>query len=178
MKCLILSRGINPFLIDRTKSIFSSKQPRVRTNSNRLSRFRGLPLRLALSALLATLTLAASMFERGRSTAAFAESIGTFASSDCLTVKTVWGLNETACAVATGTTGERRIVWGAPDCSIANVSTPFSGNGSDTYTFLPSGPFAQYGTWTVKTVDASGGGFALASFLVRDASVDNVDLVV
>jgi hypothetical protein len=178
MKYLNLSTGIQPFLTSITRSIFSStKHPKARTFSNRVSRFRGPLVRIALAVLLVGLTLSASMFERGRSTAAFSESIATFDSA-CSASKAVWDLNQTACAKATGTTGERRIVWVAPDGRIADVSTPFSGNGSDTYTFLTSGDFAQYGTWTVKTVDNSGAGFALASFLVRNAGVDNVDLVV
>jgi uncharacterized repeat protein (TIGR01451 family) len=108
---------------------------------------------------------------------AFSESINTL-SADCTTPKTVWDLGQTACAAATGATGQRRIFWVTPDGTVADVSDPFSGNASDTYTFETSGPLAQYGTWTVRTVDDSGSGFAVASFLVRNAAVDNVDLVV
>jgi len=108
---------------------------------------------------------------------AFSESINTL-SADCETPKTVWDLGQTACAAATGATGQRRIFWITPDGSVADVSNPFSGTASDTYTFETTGPLAQYGTWTVRTVDDSGSGFAVASFLVRNAAVDNVDLVV
>ena len=178
MKDLDLSTSIQSFVSGVTKLISSIKYTRIHAISRKLFLFRAPSIRLALAVMLVFLTLTASMIEGERSTAAFSETIGTFAGNDCSTAKSAWGLNETACAVVTGTIGERRIVWVAPDGSIADVSAPFTGNGSDTYTFLPTGPLAQYGTWIVKTVDNSGGGFAIASFLVRDASMDNVDLVV
>jgi uncharacterized repeat protein (TIGR01451 family) len=136
----------------------------------------------AVTIFLLILPLATSfndLFTGFGSSAASAESIATFASNDCTTPKTAWDLGQTACAVATGTTGKRRIVWVAPDGVIADQSTPFnSGTGSDNYTFLTSGPFAQYGTWTVKTIDDSGAGFAIATFLLRNPAINNVDLLV
>ena len=136
----------------------------------------------AVAIFLFILPLATSfndLFSGFGSSAATAESIATFASSDCTTPKSDWDLGQTACAVATGTTGKRRIVWVAPDGVIADQGTPFNnGTGSDNYTFLTSGPFAQYGTWTVKTIDDSGAGFAIATFLVRNPAINNVDLLV
>lgn len=111
--------------------------------------------------------------------AAFDESINTFASSNCSTSQNVWNLGETACAVATDTSGDRRIAWVAPNGAIARLSDTFSGTLSDSYT-IPTGsdPFAQVGTWTVETIDGNGVGFSSAEFVVKDPAHANVDLSV
>jgi uncharacterized repeat protein (TIGR01451 family) len=129
-----------------------------------------------LVAVLA-LVLAASLngvSPRAGLVAAFAENIATFQSNDCSTPKDEWNLGQTACAGVTGAGGERRIVWVAPDGNVADVSAGFTGSGSDTYTLLTTGPFAQYGTWRVLSMDNAGTGYAAASFLVHPttASVD------
>ncbi|HWC76094.1 MAG TPA: DUF11 domain-containing protein, partial [Blastocatellia bacterium] len=108
---------------------------------------------------------------------AFAESIETFA-DDCVTPKNSWDLGETACTQVTGAIGDRRIIWIAPDGQIADISPPFNDSGSDTYPLTTTGPFAQYGTWRVLSMDNSGTGFAIASFLVRPANTASADLSV
>jgi len=122
--------------------------------------------------LVATLALALAaslnnVSPRAGLVAAFSESIGTFASVDCTTPKTEWNLGQTACAGVTGAGDERRIVWVAPDGNVADVSAPFTGSGTDTYSLLTSGPFAQNGTWKVVSLDNAGRVYAAASFLVH-----------
>lgn len=109
---------------------------------------------------------------------AFTETAATFASSDCATPKSEWDLGQTACAGVTGAGGSRRIVWIAPDGEVADVSDQFTGAGSDTYTLLTTGPFAQYGTWKVVSIDSAGNGFSGAAFLVRPENVASADLVI
>ena len=61
---------------------------------------------------------------------AFSESINTL-SADCETPKTVWDLGQTACAAATGATGQRRIFWVTPDGTVADVSNTFTGRSEE-----------------------------------------------
>jgi len=111
--------------------------------------------------------------------AAFAESIATFQSDDCLTPKSEWNLGQTACAGVTGAPSglDQRIVWVAPDGNVADVSTSFMDSGTDTYTLLTSGPFAQNGTWRVASIDNAGKVYAATSFLVHPTTA-SADLTV
>src|SRR5262249_11279835 len=139
----------------------------------------GVVASVALSILLVALTLSPSLQVTSPTAGvvtAFSETIATVASSDCSTPKSEWDLGQTACAAVTGAIGVRRILWITPDSQVADVSSPFSGSGSDTYTFLTSGPFAQYGTWRVLSIDNAGNGFAIAAFLVRPDNTQNADL--
>ncbi|MEK6302812.1 MAG: HYR domain-containing protein [Acidobacteriota bacterium] len=118
------------------------------------------------------------MFTRGGSATADTESISTFASSDCATPKTTWNLGETACAVATGTQfpNQRRFQWVTPDGTVAQQSPISSDPASDTYAIPTTGQFAQVGTWTVRTINNRGVGFANAKFVVKDPANASVDL--
>lgn len=114
---------------------------------------------------------------RGGVTQAQSETVQTFASSDCTTPKSEWDLGQTVCAVVVGAPTEQRIVWIAPDGSVAKVSASFIGSGSDSYTLLTgSDPLAQYGTWKVEAMDNAGAGFAIVSFLVRPEGTPSADL--
>lgn len=138
-----------------------------------------LSISVSLSLLLVGLVVSPSMhgmLRRGGSVTAFDESIHTFASSDCATPKSVWDLGQTACAVATGAVGSRRIAWVAPDGAVAQLSSDFSDTASDSYAIPTVGNFAQVGTWTVQTIDASGVGFSSAEFVVKDPANASVDL--
>jgi uncharacterized repeat protein (TIGR01451 family) len=145
--------------------------------SRRLFGFRGLSAGIGLSVMLVAVALSASLLTRGGSVRASSEGIGTFQSDDCTTPKNTWTLGQQACAVVTGTIVERRITWIAPDGSIAQVSPSFTGTGSDKYTIATTGQLAQTGTWKVESMDNSGAGFAITTFLVTDpAQTANCDL--
>ena len=132
---------------------------------------------IALSLLLVSLTLAPSMLvRRGGSVTAFSESIATYSNTDCSTSKTSWNLGETACAVATGATGPRAIVWYAPNGLVAQRSNFFTGTGSDSYTFQTTGSYAQVGTWLVRTVNPDGDAISSAAFTVHDPVLASADL--
>jgi uncharacterized repeat protein (TIGR01451 family) len=179
MKYLNNSTSIRPYRRSMRSSSSSKKHPKGRniTSFSIISWSRRLSVGIALSALLGGSLLSSQIFERGRSVAAFAETIGTFQSNDCSTPKSDWDLGQTACAGVAGAGGERRIVWVAPDGNVADVSDAFTGASTDTYTLLTTGPFAQYGTWRVVSVDSAGTGYAAASFLVHPTT-PSVDLQV
>jgi uncharacterized repeat protein (TIGR01451 family) len=135
---------------------------------------------IGATAILVGLILAPSsqlLVTRGGSAKAFDESIATFKSNDCTTPETNWNLGQTACATVTGATDERRIAWVAPNGSIARFSDSFTGTATDSYS-IPTGPdpFAQVGTWSVTSIDASGVAFATAEFVVRDPAQASVNL--
>jgi uncharacterized repeat protein (TIGR01451 family) len=173
------SGRIQPFLSRITGSIFSStRDSKRRAISNKPSPFYAPALSFALGSLLAAMVLSASaprMLTHG-SVNAFDESIATFAGSDCTTPKIAWDLGQTACAVATGAVGDRRISWVAPNGAVAQVSATYTGTASDTYVIPTSGSFAQVGTWLVVTIDGSGVGFSSAEFVVRDPANARADL--
>ena len=181
MKCL--GDGTSVRIVRSIKrSILSSiKRPATRIPiSKRLFRSNALSVSVALSVLLVAVALSASLLARGGSVAAFTESIGTFQSDNCTTPKTSWNLGQSACAVAIGASDDRRIAWVAPNGAIAQFSSTFTGTGTDTYAIpLSNDPFSQVGTWSVRTVDNSGGGFAVATFLVLPPNNNpNVDLLI
>lgn len=126
-------------------------------------------LRFAAIALVAVFFLVTSginsMFSRGSAVTAFAESIDTFSSLDCTTPKDSWSLGQTACAVATGATGTRRIGWFAPDGTIVDISGTFTSTGTDTYAIPLT---AQVGTWIVRSINVDGDATATATFVVSD----------
>src|SRR5437588_5485581 len=155
---------------ENKKSILPLKQAsKARTPiTKRLFRFKGLSLGVAVSILLVASALCTSLFTGSALVKASSESIATFSSTDCTTPQTSWRQGQTACAVVTGTIVERHIAWIAPDGSVARVGPSFTGTGSDQYTLLTTGPFAQTGTWKVESMDNAGAGFAVASFLVLD----------
>ena len=151
--------------------------------SKKLFRSNALTAFMILGVLLAALTLSPmrGMFMQGGSVTAFVEvpeSIATYA-ADFSTPKSDWDLGQTANAKATASPADRRIAWVAPDGKIAQVSSLYSGTLNDSYN-IPSGsdPFAQVGTWTVETIDASGTANTSAKFVVHDPATANADLAV
>jgi uncharacterized repeat protein (TIGR01451 family) len=177
--------SIQSLLSSLPRSIFSSTEHSKASNptSKRLSRFRALSVRIALSMLLAAMLLspsAARMFRGSGSVTAFDESITTYA-ANCEDPQpgNSWNLGGTACAKVSGAPEDRRIAWVAPDGSVAQVTGFFSGTASDTYTIQTgTNPLAQPGTWTVQTIDPSGTTFATAQFIVRDPANASADLSV
>src|ERR1700754_158461 len=116
---------------------------------------------------------------RSNSVIAFAETIVTVSSTDCLTPKTSWDLAQSACARVTGApVGIRRFVWVAPDGTVTQVAPISSDPATDTYAIPSSGQFAQVGTWTVKTVDNRGVGHVAATFTVLSPTEPNTDIAI
>ena len=113
------------------------------------------------------------------------EEISTF-DSDCTTPKTIFNLGDTVCAVATGSLlgspinnvpTQRRFQWVTPDGSIFQSGPDVTTDPQNNSITIPTtGTSAQVGTWTVKTVDASKNGHAVARFTVRDPDFAAVDL--
>jgi uncharacterized repeat protein (TIGR01451 family) len=113
---------------------------------------------------------------------AFGESIATFA-ADCTTAKTSFNLGDTVCAVDTGAPlfffPLRRFLWAGPDGSVFQVGPAITANPqSNSITIPASGSFALAGTWTVQSIDNSGEGFAVATFVVHDPANAAADLSV
>lgn len=113
---------------------------------------------------------------------AFGESIATFA-ADCTTAKTSFNLGDTVCAVDTGAPlfffPLRRFLWAGPDGSVFQVGPAITSNPqSNSITIPASGSFALAGTWTVQSIDNSGEGFAVATFVVHDPANATADLSV
>lgn len=113
-------------------------------------------------------------------TASDAESIATF-ELDCSTPKSVFILGDSVCAVATGAPlgppTQRRFEWVAPDGTVLRLGPDILSDSQPDLVVIPkSGSFAQVGTWTVKTVDASNNGFSVARFVVHDPGSDAADL--
>lgn len=108
------------------------------------------------------------------------ETMNVFA-ADCATAKTLFSLGDGVCAVATGsplgTPVQRRFEWIAPDGTIFQMGPEVLSDPQTNSISIPSsGPFAQVGMWTVKTVDVSNNGFATAQFLVQDQNKNSADL--
>ena len=110
------------------------------------------------------------------------EGIATF-EPDCNTPKSVFNLGESVCALVSGTPlgppPQRRFEWVAPDGTVLRMAPDvISDPQGDSLSIPTSGPFAQVGTWTVKTVDASNNGFAVARFVVHNPNSASADLSV
>jgi uncharacterized repeat protein (TIGR01451 family) len=71
---------------------------------------------------------------------------------------------------------ERRIVWVAPDGSVPQVVDVVTDPQTDTYALPTSGPFAQVGTWSVRTITNRGGAIAITTFEVGDPTKPSTDL--
>jgi len=111
------------------------------------------------------------------------ESVGLFANQSGATPKTLFNLGENVWAIQTGAPiipgfRQRRFQWVAPDGTVAQQADVTMEGQPDLYTIPTTGPFAQIGTWSVKTVDNSNVGFAFAQFVVRDPANVAVDLSV
>lgn len=140
---------------------------------------------IAILACFGMLVFLTAMVHAPFSSAQISERISTF-DSDCTTPKTIFNLGDTVCAVATGsllgsaTLGvpvQRRFEWVTPDGNIFNFGPDVISDPQDESIIIPArGTSAQVGTWTVKTIDASNNGHAVATFTVRDPNHDSVDL--
>jgi uncharacterized repeat protein (TIGR01451 family) len=149
---------------------------RMRSARNRRNVKNFIPVGLALAFLLTTLLAPfGAPFSPGGRVSAADEMISTVAGD--FTPKSSWILGETAHATVSGAPDDRRVVWIAPDGSIAQVSNYFSGSLQDSYT-IPTGSdrFAQVGTWSVATVNPGGGLGVEANFVVRDPNNASADL--
>lgn len=128
---------------------------------------------LAISAVFFSPTLPGAVKS---APAAFApapvEYVKTFA-DDCVTPKTTFGLGETVCAQAGGfpialTARYRRFQWASPDGFTVELTNIKVDPQSDKFIIPTTGQFAQYGTWTVATIDADSDRYAVAKFIVRN----------
>ncbi len=129
---------------------------------------------------LAILVVIAVVARAPRATAFDSETMNVFA-GDCATVKTLFSLGDSVCAVATGAPMgpplQRRFEWIAPNGTIFQMGPDVATDPQTNSITIPtSGQFAQTGTWTVKTVDVSNNGFAVAQFLVQDQDKTSADL--
>ena len=114
------------------------------------------------------------------SSAQISESINTFA-SNCAASKTIFNLGDTVCAVATNTPlgppAQRRFEWITPNGEIFQIGPQITSDPQNNSITIPStGGSAQVGTWTVKTIDVSNNGYAVARFVVQDPNNAAVDL--
>src|SRR5438128_9903899 len=136
-------------------------------------------------ACLGMLVLMTMMVRPPFSRAQTSEGIATYG-SDCMTPKTRFNLGDTVCAVATdsllpsvidGTPSQRLFQWVSPDGNIfRGVPEITSDPQNDSITIPTSGASAQLGTCTVRTVDRSNDGHAVARFTVQDPDLPAVDL--
>lgn len=104
-------------------------------------------------------------------------------SADCVTPKTFFTLGDTVCAVATGALlgppTQRQFEWVAPNGTIFRLGPDIVSDPDSNSISLPiSGPYAQVGTWMVKSVDRSNNGYAVAQFMVQDPNKTAADLSV
>ena len=140
----------------------------------------------AILACFGVLILMAIMVRAPFSSAQTSESINTFA-SDCATSKTTFNLGDPVCAETmnaliadpiVGSGVQRRFEWVTPDGNLFQSIGPdiTTTTQSTSITIPATGPLAQVGTWTVKTVDSSNNGHAVARFVVVDPANANVDL--
>jgi hypothetical protein len=100
---------------------------------------------------------------------------------DFATPKTLFTLGDSICVramgVPVGPPVQRRFAWIAPNGTIFQQGPDIVSDWqNDTITIPTSGSFAQVGTWTVKTVDVSNNGFAVAQFVVQDLNKAAADL--
>ncbi|HJQ69454.1 MAG TPA: HYR domain-containing protein [Blastocatellia bacterium] len=173
---------------DFKKTVFQKSNSSRRTK--RLIRLSGRPgarsiLSIAITALvLSSISLLPdNRLSHGGQVIAATEAINTFA-PNCTTPDADFNLGETVCAVATDTVPpisgqrQRRIQWVAPDGVVAQQVNVLTSPQSNSFTIPATGPFAQVGTWTVKTIDNRGAGRASARFIVRNPATASADVSV
>src|SRR5215470_20177337 len=110
------------------------------------------------------------------------ESIATFAPG-CTTPKSSFNLGDSVCAVETGAPSFfvplRFFLWVAPDNTVFQFGPAITSSPeNNTITIPATGQFAQVGTWSVKSVDNFGNGYAIARFVVSNPASAAVDLSV
>ncbi|MGA9770101.1 MAG: HYR domain-containing protein [Blastocatellia bacterium] len=134
----------------------------------------------AIFACVSVLILITMMMRAPFSSAQTSETLTTFA-SNCTTPKTFFNLGDTVCVVATdtplGPPAQRKFEWVTPNGEIFQFGPEITSDPQNVSITIPSsGPSAQVGTWTVKTVDVSNNGYATARFVVQDPNNASVDL--
>src|SRR4029450_10055079 len=92
MKYLDNSKGIDLLRMSTRSSSSSKNHHKGLSVFNKITRFRGLSLGIAISALLVAYVWSSSTLDVSRSVAAQGDVIGTFQSNDCSTPKSEWNL--------------------------------------------------------------------------------------
>ena len=157
--------------------------PLVAKPTARVSRYRRAIALAAFFALLGAsfiLTAPNGLFSGSSLVSATTESIATVA-ADLTTPQNSWQLGQTAHARVDGAPVPggivpyvRRVIWVAPDGSVAQVHSINTASATDDYAIQSAGAFAQTGKWAVKTIDNRGAVHASAIFTVLSPT-DNAD---
>ncbi len=132
-------------------------------------------------ALIPKLTAASSIFSLPQ--AVTPEAIDTY-EADCATPENVYVLGETVCAVSTNAPPpffgfrQRRFQWVAPNGLVVQQTEITTNPQSNSYTIPTTGPAAQIGTWSVRSINNDGNVTAIARFTVRDPNNLRTDLSV
>jgi uncharacterized repeat protein (TIGR01451 family) len=159
------------------KSLFKSARAAA-FSARSVSAPRRAGLLLTAALLFIAFFLSISVW-RGSSVSAFAESITVVSSSDCQTPQSSFQLGQSACARVTGAPlSNRRVIWVAPDGTVAQVAPITSDPATNTFDIPTTGRFAQVGTWTVKTIDNRGVGRVSATFSALSPTSPNADLTI
>ncbi|MFY9570423.1 MAG: PxKF domain-containing protein [Blastocatellia bacterium] len=185
MKIRIDSTNLEISARKKTRLTKGTRRPQFAARlSNRYAR---LGVIIALFALVGMLFIVSvpfgESFSVGSLVSAQTENIATVVAAQ--NPKTSWDLGQTAHAkiefapLATPPQAFlRRVVWIAPDGSVAQVTPVTTNDFVDDYA-IPSSlsdPFAQVGLWTVKTIDNRGVGRVVATFTVLSPTAANANL--
>ncbi|HEX8472568.1 MAG TPA: HYR domain-containing protein [Pyrinomonadaceae bacterium] len=109
------------------------------------------------------------------------EAIITLA-SNCATPQASFNLGQTVCAEVVGAPQsifgfrQRRVQWITPDGKVALQTDITSDPYSDSFTLPTTGPLAQVGMWTVRTINNRSQGVVSATFEVLDPANASTDL--
>jgi hypothetical protein len=136
--------------------------------------------RTALAGMITALMLVI-LAGRAPLTSAFNSESITVHAQDCATTRVLFNIGDTVCAEASdvplGDPPLRRFEWVAPDGTVLQLGPDIVTSSQNATIQIPTdGHFAQLGTWTVKTVDNSNNGYAIARFLVQDPTSAIADL--
>jgi uncharacterized repeat protein (TIGR01451 family) len=150
-------------------------------------RLRAVAAATALAALLcASLSVAPSLVPAASAQdeqPPAAETIATYA-SDCVTPKTVFFLGEKICAIVENSPlhedgwAQRRFQWAAPSHETGRHSDILSQTDKDGFIIPSSGPLAQPGRWSVRSIDQESGVRTIAYFTVRHPRAFVTDLLI
>ncbi|HEX5732756.1 MAG TPA: HYR domain-containing protein [Blastocatellia bacterium] len=178
-----------PRLADDFRKMVFQNRNSSRRNKRLIKLSNRVGLRLILFSVITALMLSSlsllpdSRLSPGAQVSAASEAINTFAPG-CTTPDANFNFGETVCAVATDAVlpisgrRQRRIQWVTPDGVVVQQVDITSNPQSNSFAIPTSGPFAQVGTWTVKTVDNRGAGRATAQFIVRNPATVTTDVSV
>lgn len=119
----------------------------------------------------------------GSSSFLVTETVETLA-TDCTTAKSTYVLGDTVCAQVNGAPlpflgfRQRRFQWVDPSGSVVQQTDITTDPQDDTFTVPTTGPLAQVGTWTVRTIKNNGSTVAITRFVVSDPANLRADLSV